>query len=98
MNEPGNGVSAGQDRREVAIGRNDVSTDGVIFAEVVEWRGYLYLEWRCPDCGRIGSVGFWQLEEGEESFRSFCQETGREFLAISGAVLPAECDGASYDV
>jgi hypothetical protein len=72
-----------------------VMTDGVAFAETVERKGHLHLRWRCPDCGRIGIVGFCELEENTESFRSFCGETGREFLVISDAVLLSECDGVS---
>ena len=61
---------------------NDVRTDAVIFAEIMEYRGHLCAQWRCPDCGRIGGVGLCELEEDTESFRSFCRETGREFLVI----------------
>ena len=70
-------------------------TDGVIFAEIVECRGHLHLEWSCPDCGRIGSAGFSELGEGGESCRIFCSETGREFLVILSPVSLAECDCGS---
>jgi hypothetical protein len=69
-----------------------VRTDGVIFADFVQRGGYLYLQWRCPACESIGSVEF---EEGTDSFRVFCSETGREFVVLSCSILLAECDGGS---
>jgi len=72
-----------------------VRTDGVIFAEIVKCQGHLHLQWSCPDCGRIASVGFSEFEEGRESFRSVCSVTGHEFVVVSCAVLSVECDGGS---
>ena len=72
-----------------------MSTDGVIFADFVEFRGHLHLEWQCPDCGRIGRVGFREFEEGGESFRSVCSVTGREFIVVSCSIPSAECDDGS---
>ena len=60
-----------------------MSTVGVIFADFVECGGHLHLQWRCPDCGRIGKAG---LEAATESFRVVCVLSRREFLVLPDPV------------
>ncbi len=63
----------------VIFGRPLVKIDDVIFARFVECRGHIHVQWRCPDCKHIGSVG---LEAATEPFRVVCTVTEREFLVV----------------
>lgn len=65
-------------------------TDGVIFADFVECRGHLHVQWSCPDCGRNGLVGCDELGATRTHFQITCEVPGENFSSFHASFQSAK--------
>lgn len=52
-----------------------MSTDDVVIGTLTPHGDHMHLEWVCPDCGSLGSVG-----DPDGPLRAGCSKTGCEYL------------------